>query len=134
MPAAGDGSDARPDGAGTLYVERRIANYPDALEMDVAVDVALHFRERFAGDVVALELLVAEAAEREMLVQAVVAELQAGAVADVAGEKTDGHIAAALQRSQQRRDAGEDLAVVPVQAIGQVAQVGRDKTAPVIRR
>ena len=78
--------------------------------------------------------MVAEAAEGEVLIQAIMAQLQASAVAHVARQQAHGHAAARLEAVEQGGDAGQDLAAVAIEAVRQMMQVGRQKEIPVLRR
>src|ERR1019366_265670 len=75
------------DGTGALHVERRIADDPDTSRRRMRPKMGLHGGERFAGHVIAVEMVIAEAAEREMLEEAVMTELDAGPGADVARQQ-----------------------------------------------
>ncbi len=65
------------------HVERRVADDPDALWGDRA-QMRLDGRQRLTGHVIAIKVMIAEAAEREVLIQAEMAELDASAGADIA--------------------------------------------------
>src|SRR5206468_9136325 len=90
-----------------LNVERRIADYPDLLGTDRAVAMAAHLGQGLVGDLVALEVMVAEAAEGEVLIQAIMAQLQASAVAHVARQQAHGHAAARLEAVQSEEHTSE---------------------------
>src|SRR5437879_6355997 len=115
MPATCDGDGTHADRAGALHVKRRVADHPDTVELRIAVEVTLHLGEGNAGHVVALEVMIAESAKCELLIDAVMAKLHPGPVAYVAGEKADRHVAAGSQSFQQGSDTGQDLAVVRIQ-------------------
>ena len=68
-----------------------------------AVEMRSRGGERGGRNVVAIDVLVAEAAEREPVPELVVHELAAGRLADIAREQTEGHVAAGGERFQQRR-------------------------------
>src|SRR5437870_154893 len=82
MPAGGDGDDAGADVASAGDVQRRVADHPETLEGDLAM-VAMRLRLGLAGDVVAVKVVVAEAAETEVTVEAVVSKLELGPMANV---------------------------------------------------
>ena len=58
----------------------------------------------FSGDVVAFEMVVAEPAEFEIVVEPVMGQLDAGAFARVAGQQTDEHVITLRQQVQQCDD------------------------------
>src|SRR5262245_14068438 len=99
MPASRDDDSLRTDGPSALHVERRIADDPDVGRVNALADVPLRLEQGPPGDVVAVGQLVREAAEREVVPQTEVAQLDLGAGPDVACEKSDhGFAAFASQR------------------------------------
>src|SRR4051794_38910270 len=86
VPAGGDSNGTRADGTRAAHVERRVADDPDSVTRDVALTARAHRRQRFASDIVPVEMVVAETAEREIIVEAEVAQLKPGAGADVASQ------------------------------------------------
>ena len=94
MPAAGNGRNPHANGAGALDIERGIADDPNLVEIHVALQVSPNFRQGIAGDIVALEVVIAESPEREVIEQPIVSELEPGAVADIAGEETQSELPA----------------------------------------
>src|SRR5262249_24474412 len=113
--------DAGADGAGTLDVERSVADDPDPFTGNRRAHVAVDLGESLAGHVVAVEVMIAEAAEGEGVEEAEMGELGGGAGADVTGAEAGGEVGMALQPSQQFDHAGEDAAAVKPQRIGKTA-------------
>ena len=69
MPAGGDSCHSHTNGPSALNVERRVANDPRALTVDPTTEMAASDFHCFAGDIIAVHVLVAEPAEGKMLVQ-----------------------------------------------------------------
>ena len=134
VPARRHGRDAGADGAAQRTSSGVSPTTQMRLGVGGSVQDALHFGQRLAGHVVAVEVMVAVAADGEVLVQAEMPQLDAGAGADVAGQQTDQHVLARAQLDQQIRHAGQHAAVVSLQACGKAAQVSRRQPAQVVRR
>ena len=74
-----------------LHVERRIADHPHICRIDVAAQVGADFGHCSPRDVVALVVLIAEAATDEVVPEPVMAELVLCPRADIAGQKAEHH-------------------------------------------
>lgn len=120
------GDDAGADRPGALNVERGIADDPDAFRRDVRADEAMHLAEGFTGDVVAVEVMVAEPAEREMFEQAEMSQLGPCSRPHVARQQTDGDVLALPEFHEQLRDAGQHSPPMLAQTVRQSRQIARE--------
>src|SRR6185295_10892866 len=82
----GNGDGAGADRAGATDVVRRIANHDD-FAVGSSIEVLEAGGQGGSGDIVAVGVFVAKTAEGEPIPQAVVSELVAGRLVDVAGEQ-----------------------------------------------
>src|SRR5207253_5443184 len=105
MPTGGDRDGPRANATSALHVERRVADDPDAVGRHRAVEAVLDFAQRFVSHVVAVQMAVAETAEREMMHKAIMAKLHARSGANIAGEQADGNIVFSAEPLQKRADA-----------------------------
>ena len=124
VPAGRDRDGLRADGASALHVERRIADHPHVAGVEVAAEVRPHFRDRHSGHVVALVVIVAEAAAGKEVPQPEVAELVLRAGSHVAGEEPEHDARSRPEIVQQQFDAGADLPAVRPQRARQVREIG----------
>lgn len=87
--ACSDGETARTDGPATRDIQGGVANDEDFVAAQIAPEQAAAPRVGNAGDFVAVLVVVAKAAGDEGIPQAVVAEFDLRAEADVAGEQAE---------------------------------------------
>src|SRR5207302_797122 len=106
MPARRHGGDTDADAAGALNVVGRVPDDPDAVGLHRTVKTPLNFTPSFTGHIIAAVVMIAKAAEGEMMTQLIVTELQASARTDIAGEQTNGYLITCRQLFQKSRDTG----------------------------
>lgn len=133
MDAGSDRDGSSTDSPGTPNVQRGISDDPNTVVGDVRTDVSMNRSQCLASHVVAVEMVVPEAAEGEVLEDPEMPQFRLGTGTHVAGEQTENRAAARLQPLQDFLDAGKDPSLVAVEAIGQAAKVAGEDALQVIR-
>lgn len=109
--AGGDGEGAGADGFAAFDVVRCVADDPDPIGRKFDGVMRGGATERVRAELVAQLGVVGEGAEREVRPEIVMAELDFGAAAKVAGEETLGDISASGEGGEKFADAGEHVGV-----------------------
>jgi len=81
VPAGCHSEDASADATGAPYVQRRVADYPDALLLNVVFQMHPNGPQGVFGNIIPVQMLVAEPAESKMLEQPIVTELKSRSLA-----------------------------------------------------
>src|SRR5262245_4393508 len=100
MPARSDGDGTRTNRTSTANIERRIADHPDAIRHELAIESAPYFRLGFPRDIIAIKVIVAEPAEGKELVQSEVTELRPRSGAHVARQQAEQNVITRVQSGQ----------------------------------
>lgn len=105
----------------------RIADHPDLLALDIPSQVPAGFGVGRSGDVVAVVVVVAESAVREVVVELVVRELQPGTLFEVAGQQAHRDVVVRREIVEQFDNAGENRSRQIGQGRSQVFDVRGDE-------
>jgi hypothetical protein len=122
MPAGCDNDGPGADGPGTLHIKRSVADDPDVGWIDPPPNVCFGFGKGSACHVISIRQAIGKAAEREVLPQAEVAELDLGPAANVAREQADNRTCAFA--AQGFLNSWKNGPVQPFQGVRQARQVG----------
>src|SRR5262249_20213840 len=96
---------------------------PDILALNQRADMLADRAQGFMGNVVAVEMLVAEAAKRKMIRQAIMPKLGPRPGPDIPGQEPDGNVWLSQQLIEQARDARENTSFMGGEAMRQSSQV-----------
>ena len=127
ISAGSHSNGAGVDGLGACNVVRRVADDVDigALEID-AVFIAGALPGKGAEEV-ALMGIIREGAKGEVLHDPVMAELELGAAAEVAGEQAHGDVRHFCKSVEDFREAGEEASVIVQELRLEVAEIALKK-------
>lgn len=86
IAAGGDCNRLSANRPRAAHVERSVADHPHLVSQEIAGEMRLRRAKGFRGDMVAVFMQVAEAAERKVLEETEVPQLELRAIAQVAGQ------------------------------------------------
>ena len=132
VAVGGHGDGMGVDGFRACDVVRGVADDVDIGRLEIgAVRIAGAIScER--AEAVAIVGIVGECAEREMIPNAVMAELEFGAAAEVASEEANGDIWKACEGVEDLREAGKEPAIMAGQLDIEVTEVGVEEALDII--
>ena len=133
----GDGHSDKSGGPGAVDIARRVAKHIDIVRVE-ADPVFFHRAGlRHRAEFVAIDMVVGEGAEFEIIPHAVVREFQLRALLDVSGEQSEHAVLPLVQRVEQFDDPGKDASFplgqlesemldIPVEKVGNIFRGVRD--------
>lgn len=128
--AGGDGEATGAEGGGAADVLCGVSNDDDLIDRERAVQAGFKAADGDRAEVVAVIGVVAKSAVGEGFVELEAAELEGGAVADVASEEAEGEVlGASLEGFDEQAGAGQEETgkTGGMQAGVQMAEVGGDE-------
>ena len=105
MSACANGDSSSANGTGALYVQGCITDDPNSVGVEVGTMAGVYFLQRLSCYIVPLVMMIAKAAEIEIVIDTKMRELDSRSAASVTSEQAQSHVAGSMKSFQERQDA-----------------------------